>query len=72
MKLILAVGLQGEFLEVPFVEGMHSAMFLGILIDYGVIKNTKVEAAFYSNLGLVCKENIICFDREGLAAEEKA
>ena len=72
VKLILAVGLQGEFLEVPFVEGMHSAMFLGILIDYGVIKNTKVEAAFYSNLGLVCKENIICFDREGLAAEEKA
>ena len=37
---------------------------------YGVIKNGKVEAGFYSSLGLSCKGNAICFDRAGLS--EKA
>ena len=72
VKLILVKRQDGAFLEVPFVDGMQSNVFLSILIEYGVIKNTKVEAAFYSNLGLACKENIICFDRAGLSAEEKA
>ena len=72
VKLILAVGLQGDFLEVPFVEGIHSVMFLRILMDYGVIKDTKVDAGFFKSLGLSCKDNIISFDRAGLAEADKA
>jgi len=70
VKLILVKRQDGAFLEVPFVDGMQSNVFLSILIEYGVIKNGKVEAGFYSSLGLSCKGNAICFDRAGLA--EKA
>lgn len=72
VKLILAVGLQGDFLEVPFVEGIHSVMFLRILMAYGVVKDTKADAGFFKSLGLSCKDDIVCFDRAGLAEEEKA
>lgn len=72
VKLILVKRQDGAFLEVPFVDGMQSSVFLSILIEYGVLKNGKVEADFYSSLGLSCKGNTIHFDRAGLAAEEKA
>ena len=72
VKLILVKRQDGVFLEVPFVDGMQSSVFLSILIEYGVLKNGKVEADFYSSLGLSCKGNTIHFDRAGLAAEEKA
>lgn len=70
VKLILVKRQDGAFLEVPFVDGMQRNVFLSILIEYGVIKNGKVEAGFYSSLGLSCKGNAICFDRAGLS--EKA
>lgn len=69
IKLLLALGQEGDFLEIPFVEGMASGMFLEILINYKVIKGGNVEEDFYRSLGLVCRGQTVYYDREGLEAE---
>ena len=71
LKLILAMGREGEFVEIPFVDGMQESTFVELLITFGVIKGGNVEASFYESLGLVCHKKAVFFDREGLDLEDE-
>lgn len=66
IKLILAPGRNGDFVEVPFVEGMKKSVFLGFLVAFKVIRKGNVSDEFYHSLGLVCRDEAVFYDREGL------
>ena len=66
VKFILAKGLNGELLEVPFVNGMRDTVFLSFLVAFKVVKNGKVDDEFYRSLGLIHSQQAIYYDSEGL------
>lgn len=66
IKLILAPGSNGDFVEIPFVEGMKRSVFLGLLVAFKVIRKGNVSDDFYHSLGLVCRDDAIFYDRDGL------
>jgi hypothetical protein len=70
VKLILAPGLSGEFVEVPFIDGMRDGVFMAFLIAFKVIKKGNLDDAFYRSLGLVHRQNAVYYDREGLDSFE--
>ena len=70
VKLILAPGLSGEFVEVPFIDGMRDGVFMAFLIAFKVIKKGNLDDDFYRSLGLVHRQNAVYYDREGLDSFE--
>lgn len=66
IRLILAPGSNGDFVEIPFVEGMKTSVFLGILVAFKVIRKGNVSDEFYHSLGLVCRNGAVFYDRDGL------
>ena len=73
VKLILAPGLNGEIIEVPFINGMRDTVFLAFLVAFKVVKKGNLDDAFYRSLGLVCRQNAVYYDSEELdsfAADE--
>lgn len=69
LRLILGMGRDGEFMEIPFVDGMQESTFVELLITFGIIKGGNVGQDFYSSLGLVCRKKAVFYDREGLEVE---
>jgi hypothetical protein len=66
VKLILAPGLNGEIIEVPFINGMRDTVFLAFLVAFKVVKKGNLDDAFYRSLGLVCRQNAVYYDSEEL------
>ena len=69
LRLVLGMGRNGEFMEIPFVDGMQESTFVELLITFGIIKGGNVGQDFYSSLGLVCRKKAVYYDREGLEVE---
>ncbi|WP_026765776.1 NYN domain-containing protein [Selenomonas ruminantium] len=73
VKLILAPGINGEIIEVPFINGMRDTVFLAFLVAFKVVKKGNLDDVFYRSLGLVCRQNAVYYDSEELdsfAADE--
>ena len=66
VKLILAPGINGEIVEVPFINGMRDTVFMAFLIAFKVIKKGNLDDAFYRSLGLVCRQKAVYYDSEEL------
>lgn len=66
VKLILAPGLNGEIVEVPFIDGMRDTVFMAFLIAFKVIKKGNIDDDFYRSLGLICRQNAVYYDSEEL------
>ncbi len=72
LRLILGLASDGEFVEIPFVDGMQESTFVELLIAYKVVKDGKVEASFYHSLGLTRRQKAVYYDREELEVEAEA
>lgn len=68
IKLILAPDRNGEFVEVPFIEGMNTSVFLSLLLAFKVLKRGPLDESFCHSLGLVCRQGAVYYDREELEA----
>jgi len=66
VKLILAQGLNGEIVEVPFINGMKDGVFMAFLIAFKVIKKGNIDDDFYRSLGLICRQKAVYYDSEEL------
>lgn len=66
IKLILAPRGNGDFVEIPFIEGMKDSVFLAFLVAFKVVKGGPLSDDYYHSLGLVCHQGAIYYDREEL------
>lgn len=66
IKLILAPVRNGDFVEIPFIEGMNTSVFLSLLVAFKVLKGGPLDEEFCRSLGLVCRQGAVYYDREEL------